>query len=37
MKINTLQNKNLVILGIGQEGLDTFNFLRKNFLINLLL
>jgi len=31
MKINTFQNKNLVILGIGQEGLDTFNFLRKKF------
>ncbi|MFA5087132.1 MAG: UDP-N-acetylmuramoyl-L-alanine--D-glutamate ligase [Candidatus Paceibacterota bacterium] len=31
MKIRELKNKDLVILGIGREGLDSFLFLRKTF------
>lgn len=31
MKIGDLKNKDLVILGIGREGLDSFYFLRKKF------
>lgn len=31
MKIKELKNKDLVILGIGREGLDSFLFLRKIF------
>ncbi|MFA6348347.1 MAG: UDP-N-acetylmuramoyl-L-alanine--D-glutamate ligase [Candidatus Paceibacterota bacterium] len=31
MKISQLKNKNIIILGLGVEGLDTYSFLRKNF------
>ncbi|MFA5232474.1 MAG: UDP-N-acetylmuramoyl-L-alanine--D-glutamate ligase [Candidatus Paceibacterota bacterium] len=31
MKIESLKNKKILILGFGQEGLDTFLFLKKKF------